>query len=730
VIGTLELIETTIRDLDPDGTIRAKLKAGDVKPASPAASPDQPEPDGLPPFARRVARARRYLARIEPAIQGSGGSNPTFYAARVLIHGYCLDANTALGLLLAEYNPRCEPPWSVKELEHKVQQAESKPFNKPRGWVFEEKASKPASGPPAADCIVPNNSDSPPASAAEPELNEAIDDPHRLSRAVLSGYRSGKLRTLAYWQGEFHQWDGRRYQTVPEKEFRPTVNRVVRRELEAVHRAALEAYQPSEDTKPPQMPKVPDALVSNVLAALAGEVLVKNVEAPAWIAVEGPDPREVVAARNGLVHLPAFAAGHASAVIENTPKYLNFNAVGFDADAAAPAPVEWLAFLRALWPDDSESIALLQEWFGYLLVPDNRMQKMLLMIGPPRSGKGTIARVLQELVGPDNVGNPTLGSLGGDFGLETLVGKSVAVIEDARLSRRTDSAMVAERLLTISGGGRLDINRKHKAHFTGRLTTRFVVATNELPDLSDASGALANRWCLLRLTRSFLGREDETLVDRLLTELPGIFNWAVEGWKRLREQRRFSVPSASKDLVEDMHDIGSPVGEFVKERCLVGDNHIVEIAQIYEDWRKWCEAKGKKEPGTSNQFGRHLRAYVHSITRKRPRRDGKQIECYAGITLKPFDFDDRLDDRLPFERDERDERDAERDAERDEMRTQVSCQPATCDFERDERDDCQLNAYGEVKGIPNSEVDAIANHHAHHAHVSQPPRPQFGEGEL
>ena len=59
----------------------------------------------------------------------------------------------------------------------------------------------------------------------------------------------------------------------------------------------------------------------------------------------------------------------------------------------------------------------LQEWFGYLLTPDTRQQKILMMVGPKRSGRGTIARVLKAMVGADNVVNPTLNTLARPFGL-------------------------------------------------------------------------------------------------------------------------------------------------------------------------------------------------------------------------------------------------------------------------------------------------------------------------
>ena len=78
-------------------------------------------------------RAIRYLATVEPAIQGQDGSGKTFGAACRVGPGFDLDPETAFRLLRDHYSPRCVPPWSEKELRHKVEDAYK---NEPdRGWL-------------------------------------------------------------------------------------------------------------------------------------------------------------------------------------------------------------------------------------------------------------------------------------------------------------------------------------------------------------------------------------------------------------------------------------------------------------------------------------------------------------------------------------------------------------------------------------------------------------------
>ena len=290
-----------------------------------------------------------------------------------------------------------------------------------------------------------------------------------------------------------------------------------------------------------------------------------------------------------------------------------------------------MRFLSQLWPDDLQSIATLQEWFGYCLTLDTRQQKILMMVGPKRSGKGTIARVLRRLIGERNVAGPTLLSLGGPFGLQPLLSKSVAIISDARLGGRTDGSIVTERLLSISGEDSLSIDRKNTTAVESKLDTRLMLLSNELPRLSDVSGALAGRMIILRLSESWYGREDHGLFMRLEAELPSILLWAVEGWRRLRASGHFVVPESSREIQQELNDLTSPVGAFVRQCCDVGPELNVVKDALYQRYKTWCMEENTFRPLDKAHFGRDLRAAVASI-RSGQRHDGTRL--YLGLALK------------------------------------------------------------------------------------------------
>ncbi len=120
--------------------------------------------------------------------------------------------------------------------------------------------------------------------------------------------------------------------------------------------------------------------------------------------------------------------------------------------------------------------------------------------------------MLAALIGRCNAAGPTLASLGTNFGLSPLLGKPLAVVSDARLGG-ANVHQVVERLLSVSGEDMLTIDRKYREPWTGKLPTRFVVLSNELPRFGDASGAIANRFIVLAMHQNFLGRENTRLAQ-------------------------------------------------------------------------------------------------------------------------------------------------------------------------------------------------------------------------
>jgi putative DNA primase/helicase len=443
------------------------------------------------------------------------------------------------------------------------------------------------------------------------------DNPMAVARDFLMRhYMRGADLLLRHHRGSFHRWAGTCW---PEDEGRRVKSHLYHWLERASYRNADGEFVPFK----PNAKKVSE--VAQALAAI-GHVS-ELLNRPCWL--DGREATDHLAMANGLLRLST------RTVEPHQPAFFNEHALPFDFDRAAPQPTRWLNFLRELWPDDEESIECLAEVMGYVLGGSTEQQKIFMLVGPPRSGKGTIGRVLTGLLGPHNVAAPTLAALTQNFGLQGLIGKPLALISDARLGNRSDGTVAVERLLSVSGEDTLTVDRKYKDHWTGRLPSRFMILTNELPRFTDSSGALASRFIIVVLSESFLGRENPRLSDELLREAPSIFNWCLDGLDRLNTRGFFREPDSSREAMRHLGDLASPVAAFVRDRCNIGPQHEVKKDDLWDAWKKWCLNEGRASPGTKAVFMRDLRAAFPGLKPKRLGAGGKEGHAVAGIRLLP-----------------------------------------------------------------------------------------------
>ncbi len=389
--------------------------------------------------------------------------------------------------------------------------------------------------------------------------------------------------------------------------------------------------------------RVTRAVVTEVLAALPslGLAIPDAIEPPCRLALDGPRPviADLMLTRRAYVSLlEVDAPGRLMPCwMAPDPAVFATSAIQADWDQVGHQPPAWLDFLARAWPGDQQSIDALQEWFGYLLTADTRLQKALLLVGPPRSGKGTIARVLRALIGAQHCAGPTLSSLQTQFGLQSLIGARLAIVSDARLSGRADQAEIVERLLSITGEDAVTIDRKFASPITVRLGTRIMILTNELPSLGDASGALASRFLVLELTQSHLGEEDLDLEKRLLAELPGILTWAIHGWQSLCARGRFFQPASALDAVDDLGRLSAPIAAFLADVCEVVVGAETSVEQLYGAWCAWCKDEGREHTGTRQSLARALRAAARVRMVRRQTPTGKRVRFYVGVRLREED---------------------------------------------------------------------------------------------
>ena len=506
-----------------------------------------------------VRQAIACINTMPEAVDGENGSAAAMRVANKL-YEFGLDRETAKQVFLEHYNPRCLPEWSEKEVEHKLDTAYNKPL-KMAGYMLTH--------------------------------NIVLDPKDPLASAykfIKTVYTFNGIPTLISYSGGFWQWSKNAYRSIETDE--------VKNKLKCfLERSNVEQYGDDRvvlghkafPVKPHTLNAIAEMLRHNIFRPVS-DIIPCWIDVPHWIdgkSYEKPDsvtdPSLLIFCKNMILNLEDMET------LPSSPLWLNFAALDFDYDSKAECP-QWIAFLDSIFGDDEESKNTLMEYMGLCLTNITKFQKALFIVGPKRSGKGTIARILQKIVGEHNTVSPATSGFGQQFGLQPLIGKTVAIVNDARFSKQNAQEGL-ERILNITGEDKHTINRKHRDAITLQLKTKLIIISNEIPNVLDQSGALASRFVFLKLSKSFFGQEDVELERKLSDELPGILRLVIQNLQNLLARGHFIQPESGKRLAERMTALSSPVGEFMRQ---LQPNMTKD--EIWSEWQTFC-CNEEQNPG-------------------------------------------------------------------------------------------------------------------------------------
>lgn len=207
--------------------------------------------------------------------------------------------------------------------------------------------------------------------------------------------------------------------------------------------------------------------------------------------------------------------------------------VCWDPDAKAPFYEEWISQYAPGQVDD------LEESLAVMLDPSRIPSKAVFLYGPSKSGKSTIIRVATAIAGEHNTSGVSLHQLEEDHFMSANVYNRM-LNSSADLSAKHLSDMSLFKKMT--GGDLIQANRKYGQQFEFTNQALFVFSANKIPTVNESSNAYLNRIKPFLFPNSYEGREDPTIEDRLLAELPGILVRWVAAWQRFNHRGTY-MPS-------------------------------------------------------------------------------------------------------------------------------------------------------------------------------------------
>jgi putative DNA primase/helicase len=326
--------------------------------------------------------------------------------------------------------------------------------------------------------------------------------------------------------------------------------------------------------------------------------------------------------RNGLYNVLDYSFK------SHTPEYFSTVQICAAYHEEAPCP-QFLQFLGNILQEPE--ISLIQEIFGYLLIPINKAQKSFVFVGAPNAGKSSLLSVAQEiLLGSDNVSNIPWQSLGDRFNKAELFGKLANIFADLPSKNIDDNGMFK----ALTGEDYITAERKNKDPFSFRPYARFLFSCNDIPrNYGDRSDGFYRRLIIIRFAHAVpKAQRDPNLREKLAAERDGILMWALNGLRRLIAQNyEFSETEATRTELQRYRVESNSALMFLEECCVVEENAACVREELFTRYREFCINNGMK-PMSQATFNKDVEASSPLLQRKTDKLGKRRI--WRGLRLQ------------------------------------------------------------------------------------------------
>ncbi|NMC57394.1 MAG: hypothetical protein GYA50_09265, partial [Eubacteriaceae bacterium] len=253
----------------------------------------------------------------------------------------------------------------------------------------------------------------------------------------------------------------------------------------------------------------------------------------------------------------------------------------------------WKEFISSVCNFNEKRMALLQEIAGYVLFNDNSLQKCFFLLGSGGNGKSIFLNVLTELFGQDNVSNIEMSGLAENFQRIQLINSVLNISTETQTNVRGAESIFKQVVV----GDRINGCYKNKDFIDFRSRAKFILACNEYIKSRDFSHGFIRRICFVKFENRFVAqpqgpnefKADKDIEKKLLCELPGIFNWVLFGYIKLRENMEFTKTDDEDELIKDFSKEINPVLVFIEESTF---KDRINYKTLYEEYKNWCYDAG------------------------------------------------------------------------------------------------------------------------------------------
>ena len=316
---------------------------------------------------------------------------------------------------------------------------------------------------------------------------------------------------------------------------------------------------------------------------------------------------------------------------EHHPDYYNQFQLRVEYDPEAKAP-KWKQTLQE-WIPEEEARMYIQEYIGYCLIPDTSLQKAVILHGSGENGKSTFLEVIYELFGEENLTNIPMHRLdSGRARFETfyLQNKLINLCSDIDPNYIKKPGIIK----TLIRGEPLRAEIKTGKSFDFRPVVRLIFSANEIPKTRDKTDAWYRSFEIITFPNKFKKSDDDFdphIKEKLIKEMPGVFNWALKGLKRLKENKNFTESETINQAKREYEKENDTIKAFIDDKTEYPTGSYEVAREVYIRYKDYCELSGMNFT-TRKTFTKKLKELGFEAKHKKVNK--KTERCYYGLNLK------------------------------------------------------------------------------------------------
>lgn len=461
------------------------------------------------------------------------------------------------------------------------------------------------------------------AEKTESPAQELQDDPFRLAHEFIKHHNA----TFKFWRDKWYEYTGSSYDSIRKSAMESAIAGDVKRQFDSI----------SRNSGGESLYKTGSRITADVLHAMKS--ICSLSDSVGLMEFTGVDPgrRPWLAMQNGILDVDAYLSSKGDVILPHTHDWFSTVCLPYNFDQTATSPALEKFLIRNL-EGDPERIAVLQEFAGYLLLPDLTQQKFLALEGRGGDGKSVFCALIEALLGKENCSAVDLEKFDDKFQLAPTLGKLVAIAADCSSEIEKPAEGTIKR---FSSGDNMRFEFKGKDPFSAVPTARLIICFNNRPHFSDKTDAIWRRLLLVPFRTQMAEGSAERILGMNTSdwwmksgEMPGVLNWALAGLDRLRRQGSFSQSKIS-DAAKTLYRMQmNPAIAFILENYEYSEGLFLKTGDVYEAYKAWSKNNGYYTLGNNKLGEQILLAFDGKVKNIQQREGNTKPHFYSNMTIR------------------------------------------------------------------------------------------------